>query len=102
MSNYNATYDKNSLQHLDSNLDFQNNFICSKDLYKMRTHFAIQDSKNTLEANYEKAKLKKAMNKSNQLNTEKQSLIVKIRRTHKRMFDGMSTNEQAQKMKFSF
>ena len=53
---------------------------------KMRTHLTIQDSKNVrnatkriktiLDANYEKANLKKIVNNLKYLNNDKQSLIL--------------------------
>ena len=53
-SNYDVIFDLDLLQHLGIKLDFQNNFVGWKETktpmksinYKMRSNFAIQDSKN--------------------------------------------------------
>ena len=58
-NNYDVTFGQDLLQKLGINLDFKNNFICWKEtkIYmksincKMRTNFAIQESKNTKSTN---------------------------------------------------
>ena len=101
-SNYDVIFGKDLLQEFGIKLDIQNHFIEWKDINlpmkpidcKIRTHFTIQDCKSVrnatkrikkiLDANYEKANLKKIVYSLRYLINDKQSLI----RKHEEMFDG--------------
>ena len=66
---------------------------------KMRTNFAIQESKNIknatnrikkmLDAKYEKANLKEITTKVKYLNSDEQVLIYRLLNKHENMFDGI-------------
>ena len=91
------------LQELAINLDFQNNIVGWKETKipmklincKMRTNFAIQESKNIksatyrikiiLDAKYEKANLEEITTKLKYLNSDKQFLMYRLLKKHENM-----------------
>ena len=70
--------------------------------YKMRTNFAIQESKNIksainrikkiLDAKYEKENLKEIITKLKYLNSGRHLLIYRLLKRHENMFDGTLEN----------
>ena len=110
ISNYNVIVGQNLLWELGIQLDFQNNAIRWQGFNlpmkpidcKMRTHFTIQDSKNVrntpkrikkiLDANYEKANLKKIFNNLKYRSNDKQSLILKLVTKYDKIFDAKLGN----------
>ena len=109
-SNYDAIFGRDLLRELGINLDFQNNFVIWKETKipmkssncKMKTNFAIQESKNIksatnrikkiLDAKYEKANLKDITTKLKYLNSDEQILIYRLLKKHESMFDGTLGN----------
>ena len=109
-SNYDAIFGRDLLRELGINLDFQNNFVIWKETKipmkssncKMKTNFAIQESKNIksatnrikkiLDTNYEKANLKDITTKLKYLNSDEQFLIYRLLKKHESMFDGTLGN----------
>ena len=89
-------FGRDLLQELGINLDFQNNFVAGKETtiplklikYKMRTNFAIQESKiikgatngikKILDAKYKKANLKDITTKFKHLNSGNKFLIYRL------------------------
>ena len=77
---------------------------------KMRTNFAVQESKNIksatngikniLDAKYEKANLKEITNKLKYLKKDDHFLIYRLLKKHEKMFDGILGNYTGAEYKF--
>ena len=117
-SNYIVIFGRDLLWKLGINLDFQNNFVRWKETKisiklincKMRTNFAIQESKNIesvtnsikkiSDAKYEKTNLKEITTKLKYLNSDEQFLIYRLFKKYENMFDGTLGNYTCTKYKF--
>ena len=106
-SDYDVIFGRDLLQEFGINLDFQNNFVGWTETkipmksidYKMRTNFAIQESK-ILDVRYETANLKEIATKLKYFNSDEQFLIHILLKKYENMFDGTLGNYTGTEYKF--